>query len=63
MPSKCDKHRYKRVSYDGSSFICLPEELAGMLEAHSEDGDVKYEVSDVWMTDEEYERLPEFEGF
>lgn len=60
MASRRDKHRYKRVSYDGASYICKPDEVEDLIDS---DGATTYEISDVWMTDDEYEQLPEFEGF
>lgn len=63
LVSRRDKHRYKRVSYDGSSFICKPDEVEELTRLDGCDDDMQYQVSDIWMTDDEYERLPEFEGF
>lgn len=56
---KRDKHRYVKVTVDGSSVICLPAEVDDMI--GDEPASAKRE--DVWMTADEYEALPEFQGF
>jgi hypothetical protein len=60
--SEVEMIRVVDVSLDGISYIDddIPNTLLGL--AHSQDGDV-YEVTFYEMTKEEFESLPEFEGF
>ena len=53
-----DKKRYVKIRYDGQACIVEPHELADMVEGC--DGAI---VEDVWMTDEEWMKLPEFSGW
>lgn len=55
---KRDKHRYVRLSFDGSSCICEPREATAMQEE-----DARLEASEVWLTRAEFEALPDFAGF
>jgi len=56
--AKRDKHRFIRIYYDGSVCICEPHEAASMLE-----GCEGATVTEVWMTYEQWEALPEFSGW
>lgn len=53
-----DKRLYKRVTHDGKSCICEPSEVANICSNLG-----PYEITDVWMSPEDYEKLPEFEGY
>lgn len=53
-----DKRRYLKLTADGSSVICEPFEAASMM-----DDPAEYVISEVWMTEKEYQALPEFMGF
>lgn len=53
-----DKRRYVKLKHDGASVILDPAEVTDFM-----DGNDDYEVEDVWMSDAEYEALPEFQGF
>lgn len=59
MGSKRDKHRFVRVKHDGASFVDTPAGAAAFLADSTE----AYQTEDVWMTDGEFENLPEFAGF
>ncbi len=64
MGSRRDKHKRHRVTLKGhGSFICDPHELKENLECMNEEGDNELIVEDVWMTDDEVAKLPEFTGF
>jgi hypothetical protein len=54
-----DKRRYAKLTYDGSFVIMEPFEAIDWLT----DSDERYELSEIWMTDDEHEALPEFTGF
>lgn len=55
-----DKRRYVKFSCDGSHCIVTPDEADQM----AKDGDWgEYQREDVWMTEAEFEALPEFGGF
>lgn len=59
MTSLRDKHKYKRVQWSGGpSCICLPHEVPDIVEGE----EAEWHATDVWMTDAEYEALPEFEA-
>lgn len=60
-PKFQQKIRYKRVTYDDLSFICEPHEADGII-MESDEPSV-YTITDVWMTPNEFEQLPEFQGF
>jgi hypothetical protein len=52
------------VTVEGhGSFLCEPHELDSMLADMNESGEEKLAVEHVWMTDDAFERLPEFTGF
>jgi hypothetical protein len=53
-----DKKRFVKVTFDGSSCICEPQEVGDMADGC--DGAV---LTDVWMTEAEWEALPEFTGW
>lgn len=57
MSSKRDKIRFLKVTFDGTSCICEPREAADMMD------DPEYTVSEVWMTQAQYDALPEFQGW
>lgn len=53
-----DKKRYVRITYDGASCICESCDVDLM----TQDLGV-FELEDVWMTEVEWEQLPEFAGW
>ena len=53
-----DKRRFVKITYDGQSCIVEPRDLEGMTDGC--DGAV---LTDVWMTESEWENLPEFLGW
>lgn len=55
-----DKKRYVRMTMDGSSCICEPGEAKDMFDGGNMDGCT---LTDVWMTEAEWEALPEFSGW
>lgn len=60
----CDAFKleeFRRISFGGGSFIGTPEEAAAYLE--SEDNPEQYTVTPVMLTRDQFERLPEFDGF
>jgi len=58
----CDEYRqeeFARIEHDGMFCIVEKHELPSMLE----DGDDGYKVTMVMLTRDQFEKLPEFEGF
>lgn len=55
-----DKRRFIRMTVDGASCICEPGEVKDMFDGGDMDGCT---LTEVWMTQEQYDALPEFEGF
>lgn len=51
--------RFVRVMYDGSWCVMEPDDAADMT-ADSEGG---YQTEDVFITRDQFERMPEFNGF
>lgn len=51
--------KFTRVAFDGTSCIMEPHEAASMIE-HAED---EYRVEMVLLTRDQFDRLPEFQGF
>lgn len=58
-PSKRQKKRFVKITFDGASCICRPEEVKDMLD----DSLTGHAISDTWMTEDEYEAMPEFQGW
>ena len=58
------KKRYVRITLDGGGCYAQPEEALNVLIDEIKDSEVgaKWTVELVEMTQEEYDRLPEFEG-
>lgn len=54
------RERYALIRFDGSWCICKPGDVAAMVP--SEDADA-YQVEDVYMSPQEVEALPEFQGW
>lgn len=55
-----DKRRFVRMTVDGVSCICERDEVKDLLDGA---GIAAYELTEVWMTQERYDALPEFEGW
>lgn len=55
---KRDKQRYVKLTFDGSSCICEPNEAEQMMK-----DDPELTASEVWMTVAEFEALPDFPGY
>lgn len=55
-----DKKRFVKLTMDGASCIVHPNELDSMLAGEELE---TIEQSDVWMTEAQWEALPEFEGW
>lgn len=57
-----DKRRYVKVRPAGGGpwCICEPSEVQGLMDGEPPG---EFEKVDVWMTDSEWEDLPEFEGW
>lgn len=58
----CDEYRpeeFARIEYDGTFCIVEKRELPSMIE----DGDEGYKVTMVMLTRDQFEKLPEFQGF
>lgn len=56
-----DKRRFVKLTMYGSSCTVRPEEVADMMEGREPDDPMTQ--TDVWMTQAEYEALPEFMGW
>lgn len=57
---KRDKRLFVRLEYDNQSVTMHPSEALDWL---SDSEDATYHMMDVWMTQAQFEKLPEFEGF
>lgn len=57
---KRDKRRYVKLEYDNQSVTMPPSEALDWI---SDSEDATYLMSEVWMTEAQYNKLPEFEGF
>lgn len=55
------RKRFAKITYEGSWFICRSEESESMI-GDVDDRDA-YIVEDVFMSQQEYEALPEFVGW
>ena len=51
--------RFVRVIYDGNNCIMEPDDAADMIA----DGDGGYQTEDVFMSRDQFDKLPEFDGF
>lgn len=51
--------KFVRVSYDDMNYICYPEYVAELTAMDDEDS---FTTKEVWMTQTQYNSLPEFEG-
>lgn len=59
-PSKRQKVRFVKLTMDRQSCVVRPTEVKDMME----DGeDANMTMTDVWMSEAEYEALPEFQGW
>jgi hypothetical protein len=52
------RKRYVRITYDGLTCVSEPQDVDDMTE-----GDPDYKLEDVMLSEQEYEALPEFEGW
>lgn len=52
------RKRYVRITYDGIGCISEPEDVDAMT-----DGEAGYVLEDVYLSEQEYEALPEFSGW
>lgn len=58
------RQRYVRVSLDGAWCVMHPSEGDTYLaDAKANDDDSEYVVSDVYLSEREFDALPEFDGF
>lgn len=57
---KSDKRRYVKLEYD-NQYVTMPPSSA--IDWISDSEDATYLMSEVWMTEAQYNKLPEFEGF
>lgn len=55
------KKKFARIEHFGSWCVCSPENVADWT-ADADDPS-EYKVTEVWMTQAEFEALPEFKGF
>jgi hypothetical protein len=59
-----ERTRHVRISLDGSHMILTPREAEQYLADATACGDKsEYAVRDVWLSEREFECLPEFDGF
>lgn len=54
-----DKKRFVLMTYDGTSCTVRPSEVADLIDGNDEG----YTFTDIWMTEDEFEALPEFSGW
>lgn len=53
--------RYKKLVIGGGWLIDTDREVEEVIK--DMDDDIEYTLEDVWMTKDQFERLPEFDGF
>lgn len=53
--------RFVRLTYDGVPCVVEPNEARQMLE--DDEDPLAYEVADVWLTRDQFEKLADFEGW
>lgn len=57
-------NRYTKIELDGSYCVMEPREAEAMIADMSVDEqESDYKISDIYMTQEEFENLPEFQGW
>jgi hypothetical protein len=55
---------YKRIIYDGVSMICDFDHAMDFMDSVKYDEDAElYEYEDVYLTQDQYDKLEEFKGF
>lgn len=59
----CPRERYIRVVHDGSTMVMHPNELADFRVNEGEENMKAYTIKDVWLSEREFDDLPEFDGF
>ena len=52
--------RYVRVIHDGTTCVVPPNDVASLVDSERPDD---YRVEDVYLSKEEFDALPEFDGF
>lgn len=57
---KRDKRRFVKLAVDGTAVTMPPEEVQSFMDGSDP---TEYTVNDVWLTQDEFEALPEFQGF
>jgi hypothetical protein len=62
-PSKRQKVRFVKITYDKSSVYVRPNEVDDMIDRGTEYELEGYTLTDVWMSEAEFEALPEFAGW
>lgn len=60
-PELTAPRRFVRIEHFGSFCICSPENVGDWI-ADADDPS-EYKITDVWMTQKEFDDLPEFKGF
>lgn len=57
-----ERKRFVRITYDGSHLVVTPKDV----QEHVGDGNLpegEYKLTDVYLSEQEFEKLPEFDGF
>ena len=58
------RKRYVRISYEGAHMVMTPEEAQCFKEESQVSGDeTPYILTDTYLSEREFDDLPEFEGF
>jgi hypothetical protein len=58
------RKRYVRISYEGAHMVMTPEEAQCFKEESEISGDeTPYILTDTYLSEREFDDLPEFEGF
>lgn len=58
--AKNDKRRFVQLEYCGTTVLCEPSEAYDWVADAEPD---TYVISEKWMTQSQYQKLPDFEGF
>lgn len=63
-PYVTEKRRYVRVEHDGAKYLCEPSEAGAIVQSiRIDEQDADIQLTDVWMTEAQFDRLPEFQGY
>lgn len=63
---KCEDYKlvkFARITYEGQPVIVPENEVQGYIDDITDNGITDYTMLNVWMTQDQFERMPELAGF